>query len=161
MRQLKLWILIFIVGGINSLSLAASRSDLSSSLWGKWRFIGYIYLGQFQEPPNPYLVLTFEFLQDGTDTLHWHRINEDGFCERRGNYSYDGQELVDTITWIHPGNAFECSRDPDMVLGKTQVTPLRNDEDRLYMDLPLSDEILTYVWEKEIQYNKQGHWGLP
>ena len=124
-------------------------ADSGSLIWGKWKFIGYIYGGQFQDPPNPNLVLTFEFRQDGTDTLHWHRTNEVGFCERYGQFTYDGKELTDEITSVHPGNAFECYHDPDMMVGQTHTTPLRNDNDRLYMDLPLSDQTLVYVWAKQ------------
>lgn len=124
-------------------------SKENSTLWGKWRFIGYIYGGSFQEPANPNLILTFEFLQDGTDVLHWHRLNENGFCERKGKYSYEREKLIDEVIWVNPNNSFECYRDPDMVLGKKQITPLRRQSDRLYMDLPLADETLTYVWSLE------------
>lgn len=123
-----------------------------SLIWGKWKFIGYIYGGHFQDPPNPNLILTFEFRQDGSDVLHWHRLNEEGFCERTGRYTYDGQELKDEVISVHPGNAFECYHDPDMMVGQTHTTPLRNENDQLYMDLPLSDQTLVYVWAKQPEF---------
>lgn len=126
-----------------------SDSDSSSQLWGHWKFIGYIYSGQFQNSPNPNLVLTFDFFEDGTDILKWYRTNETGFCERKGKYSYDGKKLTDQITWVNPRNSFECWKDPDMVVGKTQVTPLRREGEVLYLDLTLSDDVLIYVWKKE------------
>lgn len=123
--------------------------DSNALLWGKWKFIGYIYEGVFQPPPNPNLILTFEFFEDGTDVLKWYRINEPGFCERRGRYSFDGEQLTDHIFWVNPKNAFECMRDPDMTPGRTQVTALRREDNELHMDLPLSEQTLTYVWGKQ------------
>jgi hypothetical protein len=132
------------------LSLASAvplRIDLSSQLWGRWQFTGYIYGGEFQPPPNPNLVLTFEFLEDGTNILKWYRKNEKGFCERKGKYSYDGEKLSEEIVWVNPDNSFECWRDPDMMLGRKQITPIKREENHLKMVLPLADETLLYIWE--------------
>lgn len=148
MRPIWLWALLLILVSYNAFATIDSNKDSSSLLFGKWKFIGYIYQGKFQDPPNPNLVLTFEFFENGTDLLHWHRINENGFCERRGAYTYDGKNLGDEVIWVNPRNAIECNRDPDMNLGKKEVTPLRNEEDKLFMDLPLSEQTLTYVWSK-------------
>lgn len=116
-----------------------------SLLWGQWKYIGFIYKGQFNAPPNPNLVLTFEFLKNGEDILRWSYINEEGFCERKGEYSYDGQLLTDKIIWVNPKNAIECHKDPDMSKGKTQITPLRRINDQLHLDINLSDETLVYI----------------
>jgi hypothetical protein len=116
-----------------------------SLIWGKWKYIGFIYRGKFQGPPNPNLVLTFEFLKDGSDILHWAYTNEEGFCERKGEYSYDGVNLTDKIVWVNPKNSIECQRDPDMVKDKIQITPLRRVNDQIHLDIPLSDETLIYI----------------
>lgn len=138
--------------------LISAEQDQKNVLVGRWKFVGYIYEGLFQPPANPNLVLTFEFIADGTDILRWYRINEPGFCERKGSYSFDGSFLTDEVTWVNPGNAFECYRDPDMTLGKKEVTPLRRNANRLYMDLSLSDQTLTYVWEKDaVSVHRRNH----
>jgi hypothetical protein len=145
MKSIWLWNLLILLGSDASF---AYNPDLTSEklLIGKWQFSGYIYGGQLLPPPNPNLVLTFQFFDDGTDLLHWHRVNEEGLCERKGRFSYNGDQLTDKVIWINPENSFECDRDPDMVLGKTQVTPLKRIDDRLHMDLPLSEETITYIW---------------
>lgn len=122
--------------------------DLRSELWGRWRYTGYIYQGQFQESPNPDLEMTFDFYQDGTDLLHWHRRGERGFCERRGRYQFDGEYLIDEVYWVNPLNRRDCSSDPDMRSGLRQITPARSEHDHLFVDLPLGDETVVYVWER-------------
>ncbi|MEY4616152.1 MAG: hypothetical protein RJB66_1112 [Pseudomonadota bacterium] len=134
---------------IFSIAPSAFSADKGALLVGRWKYIGYVYDEVFHAPPNPNLILSFEFLSDGTDVLRWFRLNEHGFCERKGLYTFDGSSLTDEVTWVNPENAFECYRDPDMVVGKKKVTPMRRVLDRLYMELPLSDETLIYVWEKE------------
>jgi len=120
-------------------------AESESSIWGKWKYIGFIYRGKFQGPPNPNLVLTFEFLKDGSDILRWTYTNEEGFCERKGEYSYDGINLTDKIVWVNPKNSIECQKDPDMVKDKIQITPLRRVDDQIHLDIPLSDETLIYI----------------
>ena len=149
MKPFGLWILSLYFLFISSSGLAFFQNESNSMILGKWKFVGYFYAGKFQEPPNPNLVLTFEFFENGVDLLHWHRTNEEGLCERKGNYTYDDQKLSDEVVWLNPDNVIECGRDPDMVLGKKLITPLRRKDDRLYMDLPLSEETLTYVWAKD------------
>ncbi len=116
-----------------------------SLLWGKWKYIGFIYKGHFQKRPNPNLILTFEFLKDGNDILRWSYLNEKGFCERKGEYSYNGTHLTDKIIWVNPENAIGCQKDPDMIKDRIQITPVRRLKDRLHLEIPLSDEAFIYV----------------
>lgn len=127
-------------------SLALMGSE--SQIWGQWKYIGFIYRGAFQGPPNPNLVLTFEFFEDGSDILKWSYTNEEGFCERKGQYSYDGVQLTDKIVWVNPKNSIECQKDPDMVNGKIQITPLRRVDNQIRLEIPLSDETLIYILAK-------------
>lgn len=116
-----------------------------SRIWGQWKYIGFIYKGQFQPPLNPNLVLTFDFLKNGHSILRWSYLNESGFCERKGEYSYDGKNLTDKIFWVNPENSIECQKDPDMTKGRIQITPLRRINDQIHLDITLSDENLIYI----------------
>lgn len=147
-RLLTLFSLITILFSYSPKGFAVPHyyiGDSDSQLWGKWKYIGFIYKGQFQNPPNPNLNLTFEFLQDGTDILYWNYTNEQGFCERKGEYSYDGTHLTDKIVWVNPKNSIECQRDPDMTTGRLQITPVKRVDDQLHLDIPLSDDTLIYI----------------
>lgn len=142
---------ILIVTFASQVSTAAALEgefNYNESVQGQWRYIGHYYEGVFQNPLNPNLVLTFEFTADGTSRLHWYRLNEPGFCERTGIYSFDGHKIMDKVTWVNPENSFECGKDPDMQLGHNTETPARIVEGKLQTDLPLGDSFLIYVWEK-------------
>lgn len=132
----------------------ASEQSTSDAIIGHWQYVGHIYEGQVQDPINPDLILTFQFNDDGSDRLHWERKNEPGFCERHGQYEYSGEILIDQVTWVNPNNSFECGKDPDMRLGNKTQTRLIYNEGKLYMDLPLGDKTLTYIWQK-IEESKQ------
>ena len=143
--------LIFIlILTLSSFSLAEGESPLNynENLWGHWQYIGHFYEGQFQEPLNPNLILTFEFSEDGTDRLQWHRLNEDGFCDRQGKYSFDGKVLTDQVIWVNPENGFECGKDPDMQVGHVTQTNVKIINDQIHMELPLGDKSLIYVWNR-------------
>lgn len=114
-------------------------------IWGKWKYVGFIYKGQFNPPLNPDLILTFEFFKNGQNILRWSYLNEDGFCERKGEYSYDGKNLTDKIIWVNPKNSMECQKDPDMIKGRTQITPLLRVNDQIHLEIALSDENLIYI----------------
>lgn len=121
---------------------------------GKWKFIGHIYKGKMIPPMNEKLIIIFQFLPDKTDILKWYRIDEDGFCERKGQYQYDGQYITDEITWINPKNAYECAKDPDMMLGRKTTSVLKRMGERLYLELPLGDDVITYIWEPFLKSNQ-------
>lgn len=153
-------ICLFVLVGLFQINLWAKQElehDLSSEIWGHWKYLGYIYQGYFQDSPNPDLVMTFEFYQDGTDLLHWYRIGQRGFCERRGRYQFDGETLIDEVFWVNPKNARDCSADPDMRLGQKTTTAMTRDRDKIYMELPLSDEVVIYVWERKEPLQSQAH----
>lgn len=144
--MLRLFFLAVLLFAPTSQSFA--QVDVPSSIVGKWQYIGHYYREQFQLPMNPNLILTFEFREDGTDILSWRRNNEDGFCERMGRYYFDGKRLYDEVVWVNPNNSFECGKDPDMKLGTRSDSPLKKENDRLLLELPLGDDKLIYVWQR-------------
>jgi hypothetical protein len=145
----KLFVVLSLLVGFQSLAANEGQPlESNESIQGKWHYIGHFYQDVFQKPMNPNLVLTFEFTEDGTSRLRWHRTNENGFCERTGKYSFDGKHILDEVTWVNPENTYECGKDPDMQLGHKTETPARLVDGNLQTDLPLGDSFLIFVWEK-------------
>lgn len=103
-----------------------------------------------QTDQNPSSDSILSFFADGTDRLYWWHEGDADFCERRGEYSIELPLLVDKIVWVNPKNTFQCSRDPDMQLGKIARTPTSFSGGDFLLHLPLGDETLTYVWQKII-----------
>lgn len=126
------------------ISGAAQATD--PRLFGRWQFDSLRYQGQEMPRPNPDLILIFEFREDGTDRLSWTRRDETGFCDRTAVYSAADGVLQELVVWVHPGNRGDCAQDPDMQLGRQASVPYRVENGRLELDLPLSDETLTYLW---------------
>jgi hypothetical protein len=135
---------------LTTFSLAASASEnIDSEIIGKWKFSEYIYQDKNLPLPNPNLNLIFEFNKTGSNRLFWYRENEDGFCERIGLYTYTNLELTDEVVWTHPDNHVECSKDPDMILGKKTKNKVTIANDKLYLHLALKGQPFIYVWEKQ------------
>jgi hypothetical protein len=128
-------------------SNAMAQTSTSDDLIGKWQAIGYFYQGTFIQPPDPQLTLTFEFFQDGSDILFWQRKGEKTFCERKGSWFVQNEILHDEIVWINPENGMDCGGDPDMELGRINESHFRRKDNQLFVDIPLADEYLTYVWD--------------
>lgn len=123
---------------------------MSSLILGVWFFSSLIYNGASLPRPNPDLIMTLNFQDKQINTLHYSRNNEVGFCERKAQYEYDGKNLKQTVIWVNPDNAPSCSQDADMRLGQVSTTPVRTDKEALYMDLPLGEEQLTFVWTRSL-----------
>lgn len=116
------------------------------SLFGVWQFTAIRYQGTEMPPPNPNLVIIYQFDDDGHNRLFWARKDEKGFCERRGLYVATQSEFLDYITWVNPKNRGDCGQDPDMHLGRLVKNTYRVADGRFELDLPLGDETLTYIW---------------
>lgn len=119
-----------------------------SSLVGLWIFVGFIYQGRDWPPPNPQLHLQFEFEASGVNTLKYWREGERGICERRAKYRYQAEQLWQQVIWVNPENPSDCGRDPDMQNGKISWSGLRMGDQKIYLEVPLGDERLIYVWER-------------
>jgi len=137
---------------LSQLSSTASAAGVlaTSPSWllGAWKFSGYIYQNELKPPLNPKLILIFEFFPDSTSKLFWTRQDEPGFCERRGLFSVVDDMLTDEIVWVNPNNNIECSRDPDMQLGKKATNEVRYLDNKLHLYLSLAGEPFIYVFER-------------
>jgi hypothetical protein len=127
-------------------SRSQDNSDEIPHIIGLWRFVGHVYRGEVIPPFNDKLVLTFQFFEDGTDILKWYRMGENGFCERTANFHYDGHNLTQQVIAVNPKNAFECGQDSDMRVGTKSVSPFYKKDDKMYLELPLGEETLVYIW---------------
>lgn len=121
---------------------------VSSSLVGLWIFTSLLYQGHEIPPPNPALRLQYEFSEDGTNALRYHRDGEQGHCERRALYQFDGESLLQEVVWVDPGNASWCGQDSDMQLGRKTCSRVWFKDGRLYLDIGMGDEIISYIWNR-------------
>ena len=115
-----------------STSFAAPKvgkgADADPAVLGTWLFSNYRYQNQELPIPNPDLKLTFEFLPDGMSKLQWSRQGENGTCLRWARYNVGGGTLSQVVVWLDPKNRDDCSKDPDMQMGKPTQTPLPGDQ---------------------------------
>lgn len=120
-----------------------------SPILGSWIFSAMIVGGQERPPFNPDLKLCFEFNSEQVSHLLYFRTNEKGFCERWGEYSYDGNKLHDKVVKLNPGNRSECGMDTDMRLGTETYTPVTIAPDgRLFMEIPVGDDKIYYIYHQ-------------
>lgn len=108
-----------------------------ADLIGRWVYVGFIHDGKRFDRPNPDLMLFFSFNEEGIHQLYWSRRGEPGFCERRGPYHLENDELWQKVTWLNPKNDFSCGQDPDMQLNRetTNLVSLQDQELGIHMDL--------------------------
>ena len=111
---------------------------------GKWSIYQVIFRGDPREPTHTLLELD---LQDGQSRLFWKQIDDEGFCERTGNYRYSYPFLEDEVTWANPKNLIECATDPDMRVGNRSITKADDTDGMLRLYLPLGDDQLIYVFK--------------
>lgn len=120
-----------------------------NSLIGIWLYSSLIYQGQPLARPNPELKMYYSFENESVNEIFYFRNGEKGFCKRRASYRVVDSQIEQTVTATDPGNADFCSQDTDMQPGNFSKTRFEISGNRLYLHLPLGDESLTYVWEKQ------------
>lgn len=119
---------------------------MNNLLVGLWMFTHILYHGEVSPRPNPDLKMTLNFENSGMDTLKYSRDGDRGSCIRQASYKYDGIHLTQTVTAVDPNNAFFCGDDPDMQLGKTLRNTAYLKDGKLYLDLEMGEDVITYIW---------------
>lgn len=120
------------------------------TLMGIWFYASLIYQGTPMNKPNPDLIMQISFLNSTTNEIFYYRKNEPGFCKRTANYSIQDGILHQEVTALDENNADYCSQDTDMQLGNISNTPYEIQDDKLLLTLPLGEENIIFVWEKQI-----------
>lgn len=133
---------------INIISFFSPTSAASETLTGSWQAVGYYYENQFIQPPDPQLTLTFDFFEDGTHRLFWRMKGESTFCERKGTWRLESDQLFIEATWVNPENGPQCSGDPDMKVGTKTQSTVSFQNDQLWIELPFANSIMIYVWDR-------------
>ena len=136
---------IFIFSSATTLSFTGSNDII-----GSWKFTRYIYQDNELPAPNPQLTQILSFDETGTSRLYYSRADEEGFCERLAVYSYipTTKTLLQQVVWVNPKNQRGCSMDPDMILGRKTSNPAWVVGQSFYLVMPLSDETITFIWDK-------------
>lgn len=133
-------LVLFIISSFNVFA------ETTTSLAGDWQAIGYYYEDNFVQPEDPQLTLIFNFNDDGTHRLYWKLKGENSFCERKGLWNQQDDQLFIEVTWVNPENGPSCSADPDMKVGLKTQSAIRFMNDQLWIEIPFSDTYITYVW---------------
>lgn len=120
------------------------------SIIGSWQYDGFFYEGTRYPNPNPDLILTFSFLGNGISHLYWHRLGEEGFCERRADYRVEDNLLFQSVTWINPKNHRDCAKDPDMQPGDETETRFRLSESELHFFFDLNGKEFIYILKRTL-----------
>jgi hypothetical protein len=129
--------------------LFAATPAWAGEIEGHWQYYLKIFKGnEMPEPPEATLRLHFEFYPDGTNRLYWWHEGEDDLCSRTGRYRLEKGILIDEVIAVDPKNHGNCSRDPDMQLGKISRTPYELKKNQLILHLPFGDDTLLYVWKR-------------
>lgn len=123
----------------------------SSELWGEWSFLKAVRAGHEIFPPGMAEHIEFIFDQEGYNSLIYRDEMGRVLCQRRARYDWNGEKLMQRITWVSPGNDPSCSSDPDMQLGKTAINTAYIKNNDLYINILLSDETLSYIWKRKVK----------
>ena len=128
--------------------LNLNATEVSSSHFGCWKLESVKWQNKIRPPFNPNLQLYFILYKNDTLRVYWNFKNDpDTFCERVSRYNYDGEILDETVMWLHPENSPECSKDPDMHVGRNMLTPLSVENDKLTLHLTFSGDNLDYIYK--------------
>ena len=119
-----------------------------SAIVGSWIFTGMLISGEWSPPINPNLVMKFEFYEDGINRLNYYRKDEQGTCDRKALYDYDGETLYQRVTWVSKENDSRCFEDPDMQLGSETKTNATLKGSQIFMEVQVGDEVIIYIWDK-------------
>lgn len=133
---------------IFGLAAGAVLAKADEPLWGRWLFYKLQFRGQERPPFNPDLILHWEFLESGYELLGWEREGQPGFCHRLAKYTYRDSILRNEVVWVSQENAYECSADPDMQMGRKSVTKVTLHDGDLWLHMSINEEPLIYIFKR-------------
>lgn len=145
-RRLFMALALMMWLGLPNAHVEAVEND--REVWGRWTFVGLLFEGRRYDRPNPDLRVEFTFNSNGTHQLRWHRVNEIGFCERRGPYRVQQGVLWQKVSWLNPNNESECGRDPDMQLDRETENYVTFQGDELGISMDLDGKELIYLLKR-------------
>lgn len=125
--------------------LPAGAANPDQAILGTWHYAGFEYQNHFYANPNPKLTVQFDFNSDHTSRLYWHRADESAFCERRGTWNLQGDELIQTVTWLNPANDSSCGQDSDMQMNRTTDNRISFTANQLDLHMSLDGEDFIYI----------------
>ena len=133
--------IIFLLIGL----LSPVYGFVNKDILGHWKFSEMIYRGEKVPLPNPDLNLNWTFFKNGTERLYWDRGDTSGFCERFSYFNVETNVLSVETLFLNPRNASDCSKDPDMQVGKNAKIKIDVLKDELHFYFQLGEEELIYV----------------
>ena len=122
-----------------------------NNLLGIWMYASLIYNGTPLQRPDERLKMYFAFENSRINEIVYSRDGESGHCRRKAEYEIRENTLIQTVTDVDEDNADFCSQDTDMRLGNYSETKFEIKNGKFLLNLPLGDETLTYVWERQTQ----------
>ncbi len=120
-----------------------------TALLGVWFFTAIFYQGEVRPLPNPYLHLTYTFLDSQTNEVFYYRENERGFCRRHANYRVVDDRIEQTVTVVDEQNNQECTLDADMQLGRWSVVKFSLVNEQLILHLQIGEEQIDYIFSRQ------------
>ncbi len=150
MKNKKFPLILRFMGFIMYLQpLFTQAADLTNQeLIGEWNYIGYIYLDQTYIKPNPDLNVNFQFMDQNRLLITWTRTLDKVFCQSLSHYNTENDILTQEVYLLNEANSFECSKDPDMQLGRKTAVPIQIENNYLKLKLNLGENDLIYILQK-------------
>ena len=130
----------------------ASSQDQANKLLGTWGLAHYIYNDQILPVRDSNMALIFKFENKVSSTTWYNKSDKKQlFCNRKADYSLEGNQLFQKVTWIDPENTSTCSEDPDMVFGSQSESKFKIVDSELHLYVQLSNDWLIYVFERVME----------
>lgn len=131
-----------------ALLMAMSLFAGDHKLVGTWHYVAYRYADNTL-PVQSGVDLRFRFDDSGEAALRWTYGDENEFCQRSAVFNTNVTGVIyQHVTSVDPLNHSSCVKDPDMQLGRETYTKYNFEAEHLLMELSLSGEPFTYIFER-------------
>jgi hypothetical protein len=114
---------------------------------GQWEHSHYLYRGSRlpKRDPNSRMQLNYE--ASGSGSSYWYLAESDQYCEKAFSYHVEGNSVHEIVLSVSDQNSIDCVNHPEMQVGAELVYKIGREQNELYLDVPLGDESLVYVFE--------------